>query len=113
MSDEHPRWGDDGLTGRVTHAPNIYDYQAAGPVRRAALNTPGGHVLGHVWTDDRAAAGFTPAEVAGAAGRKAGSAVWAIHRDAYAKNVPASDLLDPKLYASVGTLQEPAAGPDA
>jgi hypothetical protein len=109
--DEHPRWGDDALTGRVTHTPGIYDDQAAGPVRRAALNTPGGRLLGHVWTDDQAAAGFTPAEVAGPAGRKAGAAVWVIHRDAYRDKLPTSDLLDPKLYAAMGELQEPTTEP--
>ncbi|WP_326646676.1 hypothetical protein OG884_18785 [Streptosporangium sp. NBC_01755] len=105
--DEHPRWGDDALSGRVTHSPDIYDYQAAGPVRRAVLNTPGGRLLGHVWTDDQGAAGFEPAEMAGPAGRKAGSAVWAIHRDEYRAKTPASDLLNPKLYKAVGELQEP------
>ncbi|WP_326642888.1 hypothetical protein OG884_05810 [Streptosporangium sp. NBC_01755] len=112
--DEHPRWGDDALSGRVTHVPSTYDYQAAGPVRRAVLNTPGGNPLGHVWTDDLKAAGFEPAEVAGAAGRKAGSAVWAIHRDAYRDKTPASDLLNPELYKAVGKLQEPTTEqPDA
>ncbi|MFN2636896.1 MAG: hypothetical protein ABR585_07720 [Gemmatimonadaceae bacterium] len=111
MAEEHPRWGDAGMAPRVVYSPKTYDSKAKGPVRRAELHDADGLLLGRVWTDDQNAAGYLPDEAAGPAGRRAGSAVWAIHRDAYnktPKRVPASDLLDPALYESVGTLGEPS-----
>jgi hypothetical protein len=97
----HPRWTDP-LAPRVVSTPSTYDYKAAGAVRRAGLYAADGTLLGHVWTDDRQAAGFLPAEQAGPAGVRAGGAVWAILRDAHRAGLPASDVLDSALYADEG-----------
>ncbi|MER5420341.1 hypothetical protein [Streptosporangium roseum] len=105
---EHPRWADDALSARVVSTPDTYSSQAEGLIRQAALRDNSGLLLGWVWTDDRQAAGFLPDEAAGPAGRRAGADVWAIHRDVYQEGRPASDLLDPALYASVGELGEPS-----
>ncbi|GII63554.1 hypothetical protein Skr01_36390 [Sphaerisporangium krabiense] len=89
----------DALTPVNVSTPQTYDWQAQGPVRRAALRDHDGRLLGHVWTDDLAAAGFLDEEAAGADGVRAGALMWAILRDAYAAGTPASALLDPALYA--------------
>ena len=98
MSVQPPgRWADDPQPADVT-SPSFYDWQAKGPVRRAELRDASGTLLGHVWTDDQAAAGFTPAEDAGAAGIRAGAKVWRVLADCYSAGIPAADLLAPGLF---------------
>lgn len=98
----------EGMSKRMWDTPEMrlvsrvetYPAKAEGPVRRAALrDEPGGRLLGHVWTDDRQAGGFLEVESAGRAGLRAFSYVWAVQRRAYEAGRPASDLLDPALYA--------------
>lgn len=72
------------------------DDQAA--VRRAALKDQDGMVLGHVWTDDKDAAGFVKNEDAGRPAIAAGARLWSILKGAYDSGRPASDVLDPALY---------------
>ncbi|MCK2213369.1 hypothetical protein MF672_006115 [Actinomadura sp. ATCC 31491] len=52
----------DYVTPITVSRDDSYDFKAAGPVRRAALHDRDGRLLGHVWTDDRQAAGFTRVE---------------------------------------------------
>lgn len=93
------RWQSGSMQPDQVYTPPGYESQPRGDVRRAALRSPGGDLLGHVWTDDRKAAGFLPAESAGSAGVRAGSHVWTVHRRAHQAGRPASDVLDPALYA--------------
>jgi hypothetical protein len=93
------RWADDPQPV-VVATPATYSAQAQGPVRRAELHdAETDSLLGHVWTDDQAAAGFLDEESAGAAGVRAGADVWGILRDAHQAGRPAAEVLDPALYA--------------
>ncbi len=103
------RWADDPQPV-VVSTPKTYSAKAQGPVRRAELRD-GGQLLGHVWTDDKNAAGYLDEPSAGAAGVRAGARVWVILRDAYQAGVQAKDVLDPAMYAPQFTLGRPAAGP--
>lgn len=94
----HPRWSDDALNPVLVDSPPAYDATPAGTVRRAALRDPDGQLLGHVWTDDQAAAGYTPDESAGAAGVRAGAYVWTLLTECRKRDVPASELLDPAMF---------------
>ncbi|MEV4116352.1 hypothetical protein [Nonomuraea sp. NPDC049695] len=93
----NPRFHD--VTARFVSENDSYDFKAAGPVRRAAVHDRHGRLLGHVWTDDRQAAGFTRindpepdmAYVRGQMNR--------ILTKAYRAGIPASELLNPSLYA--------------
>ncbi|MGW6496850.1 hypothetical protein [Nonomuraea angiospora] len=76
-----------------------YDFKATGPVRRAAVHDRVGRLLGHVWTDDRQAAGFTRIEDPEPDMAYAGGRMRQILAHAYKSGVPASQLLDPALYA--------------
>ncbi|WP_157530701.1 hypothetical protein [Microtetraspora niveoalba] len=102
MSDKpqrpYGRWADSGPVTVTPPPAGGYADTPAGKVRRAELRDNTGQVLGHLWTDDRQAAGFIPAEQAGAAGVRAGAEIWAILRDAHAVGIDAADLLDPDLY---------------
>lgn len=95
----HERWSDDALAPVQVGESGTYPGVPAGPVRRAALYDQAGTLLGHVWTDDREAAGFVESPGAGAAGVRAGARVWRIMADAYVAEVPAAALLNPELYA--------------
>jgi hypothetical protein len=97
MTTPYGRWADD-LSPVVGYIPDTYSHKAAGPVQRAALRAVDGQLLGHVWTDDREAAGFLPDEQAGIAGRRAATDLWVIMRECKRRDVPASELLDPSLY---------------
>lgn len=90
------RWADDPRPTDV-QSPPFYSATPAGSVRRAALYT-GDVLLGHVWTDGLEAAGFLPSSQAGAAGVRAGAAVWRILSDAYTAGTPAAAVLDPALF---------------
>lgn len=94
----HPRWGDDALAPALVDSPPAYDSTPAGPVQRAALRDRDGQLLGTVWTDDRDAAGYTPAEPAGSAGVRAGGYVWTLLTECRKRDVPASELLDPAMF---------------
>lgn len=78
-------------------APAGYSSISVGTVRRAALHD-GGQLVGHVWTDGLAAAGFRPAEEAGPAGVRASAAVWVILQSCYEAGVDAADVLDPDFF---------------
>lgn len=104
----HPRWTDP-VPPKVVSTPDTYSAKAQGPVRRVELHATDGQILGHVWTDGKKAAGFLDDEAAGPDGVRAANAVWAILRDAYEDDVPASGVLDPKLYAPTYKLS-PAKG---
>ncbi|MFD1940543.1 hypothetical protein ACFSKW_54720 [Nonomuraea mangrovi] len=93
----HPRWGPDSLQPVRVFSPPRYKAIAQGDVRKAALRDRDGRLVGHVWTDDRDAAGFLPTE--SAAGTTAASYVWVLMTECAARDVPASELLDPALYA--------------
>lgn len=101
----HARWADDALAPVQVEDSGTYPGVPAGPVRQAALYDPAGTLLGHVWTDDRQAAGFTESSAAGPAGVRAGARVWRIMADAYEADVPASAVLNPELYAPDFRLQ--------
>jgi hypothetical protein len=94
----HPRWGPGSLQPVEVSSPPGYSPTAKGTVRRAELRDQAGQLLGHVWTDDDAAAGFLPAESAGSAGARAASYVWVVLSQCAARDIPASELLDPALY---------------
>jgi hypothetical protein len=94
----HPRWSDDALAPALVDSPPAYDATPAGPVRRAALRDRGGLLLGTVWTDGQAAAGYTPDESAGSAGVRAGSYVWVLLTECRKRDVPADQLLDPAMF---------------
>ncbi|MFF4989635.1 hypothetical protein ACFY19_20750 [Streptosporangium saharense] len=101
MADEtpvSPRLSD-VLASVPVAAAETYPAKAEGPKRVAALRDDAGTVLGYVWTDDRRAAGWRHAGLPDAAGARAGAYVWRVHRAAFAQGVPASDLLNPALYA--------------
>ncbi|MCA2184646.1 hypothetical protein [Nonomuraea cavernae] len=68
-------------------------------MRRAPLKDQDGMLLGHVWTDDKDAAGFVKNEDAGRPAITAGARLWSILKDAHDAGRPASDVLDPALYA--------------
>lgn len=96
----------DPLDSEPVSTPGTYPAKAEGPTRRAMLrDEPGGQVLGYVWTDDKQAAGFVEDESAGKAGVRAGAYVWAVQRRAYRLGRPASDVLDPELYAPMYHLE--------
>ncbi|WP_157246059.1 ADP-ribosyltransferase [Nonomuraea typhae] len=76
-----------------------YGFKTTGPVRQAAVHDRDGRLLGHVWTDDRKAAGFTRIEDPEPDMAPAGVRIRLILADAYKAGVPASDVLDPALYA--------------
>jgi hypothetical protein len=97
----HPRWADDALSPAIVDSPPAYDITPAGPVRKAALHDRDGLLLGHVWTDDQAAAGYSPAESAGAAGVRAGGYVWTLLTECRKRDVPADQLLDPTMFEPV------------
>ncbi|MGP3955631.1 hypothetical protein ACTWPT_06500 [Nonomuraea sp. 3N208] len=93
----NPRFYD--VTARFASENDSYDFKATGPKRRAAVHDRNGRLLGHVWTDDRQAAGFTRIEdpepdMAYVRGR-----MQQILAEAHKAGVPASELLDPALYA--------------
>ncbi|MGW4469675.1 hypothetical protein ACWENQ_08380 [Nonomuraea sp. NPDC004354] len=92
----HARWGPGSLQPEETSAPPAYSPIAQGQVRRAQLRDRDGRLVGHVWTDNQAAAGFLPTETA--AGTTAASYVWVLMTECAARDVPASELLDPALY---------------
>ncbi|OUC99326.1 hypothetical protein [Streptosporangium minutum] len=96
MAEAYGRWADDPRPAEV-NAPAGYSSAPQGPVRRAELHQ-GGVLLGHVWTDDRQAAGFLPAEQAGPAGVRAAGAVWTILQACYEAGMEAEDLIDPDLF---------------
>ncbi|MET7339272.1 hypothetical protein [Nonomuraea sp. NPDC005650] len=89
----------DYVTPITVSRSDSYDFKAVGPVRRGELRDRDGRLLGHVWTDDRQAAGFTRIEnpepdMAYVRGR-----ISQILSGAYKAGVPASQLLNPALYA--------------
>lgn len=95
----HPRFSETiTVVGKSaeTYSRKPHD-QAA--VRRAPLKDRSGMVLGHMWTDDKDAAGFVKNEDAGRPAIAAGARLWSILKDAYDSGRPASDVLDPALYA--------------
>ncbi|MER7206351.1 hypothetical protein ABT340_04730 [Streptosporangium sp. NPDC000239] len=94
----HGRWADDPQPTNVD-SPPTYSAEAVGAVRRAPLHDHDGQLLGHVWTDDLAAAGFQPAEQAGPAGVQAGAYVWTVLSECHRRDIPAAELLDPILYS--------------
>ncbi|MFC4005999.1 hypothetical protein ACFOY2_02110 [Nonomuraea purpurea] len=76
-----------------------YDFKATGPVRRAGVYDQQERLLGDVWTDGRQAAGFSliddpEPDMGYAVGR-----MDRILTQAYKAGIPASELLDPALYA--------------
>ncbi|SDM31844.1 hypothetical protein SAMN05421874_15330 [Nonomuraea maritima] len=89
----------DYVTPITVSRNDSYESKTTNPKRRAALHDQRGRLLGHVWTDDHQAAGFTRiadpepdmAYVRGYVNR--------ILTDAYKAGIPASELLDPALYA--------------
>ncbi|GAA1769999.1 hypothetical protein [Nonomuraea bangladeshensis] len=95
----HPRFTESITV--VGQAAGTYSNKPANPaaVRRARLKDDDGMVLGHVWTDDQAAAGFVKDPDAGRLGIAAASRVWSILKDAHDAGRPASDVLDPALFA--------------
>lgn len=95
---QHERWTDAALAPTQVSDSGTYPGTPEGPVRRAALYD--GHTLvGHVWTDDRAAAGFLDNDDAGAAAIRAGARVWRVLADARQAGRAAGDVLDPALFA--------------
>ncbi|MFE3449633.1 hypothetical protein ACFXJ8_11925 [Nonomuraea sp. NPDC059194] len=94
----HPRWGPGSLLPEEMSSPPGYSPIAQGEIRKAELRDRDGRLVGHVWTDDKQAAGFLPAEKAGSAGTTAASYVWVLMTECAARDVPASELLDPALY---------------
>ncbi|MFG1709229.1 hypothetical protein ACFLIM_39165 [Nonomuraea sp. M3C6] len=95
----HPRFSETVTV--VGKSAGTYSRKAADPadVRRAQLKEPDGMVLGYVWTDGKDAAGFVKNEDAGRPAIAAGPRLWSILKGAYDAGRPASDVLDPALYA--------------
>jgi hypothetical protein len=104
MAGKPARWTDAGVAPTPGAESGTYSGDIQGPVRRAPLRDARGVLLGHVWTDDKKAAGFrqeqSPASVAAAA------AIWRIHARLHAAGRPASDVLDPALYAPTYRLDD-------
>ncbi|WP_113699175.1 hypothetical protein [Nonomuraea lactucae] len=100
MADQpHARWTDAAFAPVDVSDSGTYPGVPAGPVRRAELRDAAtGQLLGHVWADNREAAGFADSDEAGAAGVRAGARVWRILADTYQAGRPASDVLDPSLF---------------
>ncbi|MFI6295911.1 hypothetical protein ACIBEJ_30230 [Nonomuraea sp. NPDC050790] len=94
----NPRFHD-YVTPVTVSRPDTYDAKPTGPVRRAALHDRRGRLLGHVWSDDRQAAGFTKIEDPEPDMAYAGGRVRRILADAHRAGIPAARLLDPALYA--------------
>lgn len=99
------RFSDDMAPRLVAEAPG-YAKTPAGPMRKAALRDSAGVLLGHVWTDDTAAAGWLPADPTPAVAR-AGAYVWRVLSVQHQRGKPARHLLDPRLFAPLYTLDEP------
>ncbi|MEV0617575.1 hypothetical protein AB0I81_29935 [Nonomuraea sp. NPDC050404] len=95
----HPRFSDSITV--IGQAAGTYGSRPAdqAAVRRARLKDPDGMVLGHLWTDDQAAAGFVKNSDGGRPAIAAAAQVWSILKNAYDAGRPASDVLDPALYA--------------
>ncbi|MFI6903911.1 hypothetical protein ACIBKY_21775 [Nonomuraea sp. NPDC050394] len=89
----------DYVTPVTVSRNDSYDFKATGPIRRAGLHDRRGRLLGHVWTDDHQAAGFTKIEDPEPDMGYAGGRVRRILADAYKAGIPAGGLLDPALYA--------------
>ncbi|MEW1836588.1 hypothetical protein AB0392_01350 [Nonomuraea angiospora] len=92
-----PRFHD--ATARFASENDSYDYKATGPVRQAAVYDRRGRLLGEVWTDDRQAAGFTLIDDPEPDMGYVGGRMDRILAKAYKAGIPASELLDPALYA--------------
>ena len=89
----------DYVTPITVSRPDSYGFKATGPVRRAAIHDRGGRLLGHVWTDDRQAAGFTLVDDPEPDMAPVGHLMDHILGEAFKAGTPASELLDPALYA--------------
>ncbi|MEU8102222.1 hypothetical protein AB0C18_00675 [Nonomuraea muscovyensis] len=89
----------DYVAPRFASQNDSYDFKATGPVRRAALHDRQGRLLGHVWTDDRQAAGFTRISDPEPDMAYVRGEMLRILAEAYKTGVPASELLNPALYA--------------
>lgn len=100
VTEPYGRWADDPRPTDVHSIPG-YSSDIKGEVRRAGLYK-GGQLLGHVWTDDREAAGFLPLEEAGIAGRDAATKLWTVLHDLHAVGVQATDVLDFDFFAPYG-----------
>ncbi|MFI6814438.1 hypothetical protein ACIBG7_18650 [Nonomuraea sp. NPDC050328] len=92
------RWTDAGLSPGPVSGSGTYPGIPQGPKQQAPLHDQAGLLLGHVWTDGQAAAGFSPDRAAGPAGVRASGQVWGIMRDAYVAGRPAAGVLDPSLF---------------
>lgn len=98
---QHERWTDAGLAPKNVRRVAGYPGVPAGPTREAEVRD-GDLIVGWIWTDDQAAAGYRDREEAGRAGIIAEGAIRAVFAAAYARGVHVRDLLDPALYASTG-----------
>jgi hypothetical protein len=102
-TDRHPRWTDAAFAPVEVSDSGTYPGVAQAPMQRAALHdATTGQLLGHVWTDNRQAAGFLDNDDAGAAAVRAGARVWRILAEAYQAGRPAGEVLDPALYEAAG-----------
>ncbi|GAA0969795.1 hypothetical protein GCM10009555_017570 [Acrocarpospora macrocephala] len=103
----HPRWTDAAFAPFDVSTPISYSGDVVGEVRRAALHDMDGLLLGHVWTDDQAAAGFLDADGVGPPAVRASTYVWQVHKRLFDAGRPASDVMDPALYAPLYRLAAP------
>ncbi|MDR8409787.1 hypothetical protein MTP10_13685 [Nonomuraea sp. 3-1Str] len=92
-----PRFHD--ATAMFADENDSYDFKAKGQVRRAQVYDRRGRLLGDVWTDDRQAAGFSIIDDPEPDMGYAESRMDRILTEAYKAGTPASQLLDPALYA--------------
>lgn len=84
-----------------------YPQLAAGPTRSAAL-VDGDTVLGRIWTDDGAAAGFVPDPAAPpAAAALATRFTWRVLARLHARGLPASTVLEAPRWAPMYRLAAP------
>lgn len=103
---EHPRFSE--MAPRIVSIPDTWGHVPVGPIEQADVYDSDGIRVGYVWTDGHEAAGFLEYEEAGLAGRKADSRIWKLQADAHVRGVPASQALDPQLYAPDFRLGSPS-----
>ncbi|SDK34180.1 YD repeat-containing protein [Nonomuraea maritima] len=89
----------DYVTPITVSKNDSYDYKATGPVREAPVYDRHGRLIGEIWTDGRQAAGFTLIDDPEPDMGYVGGSMDRILARAYKAGIPASELLNPALYA--------------
>lgn len=105
MTSNSERFTDDMAPRAAGEAPG-YASTPSGPVRRAALHDDTGRILGHVWTDDQNAAGWTPTEMDSTVAL-ATRYVWGVISATYLRGEAPAAVLNPAPYGPLFRLGAP------